>query len=165
MDNHRRDRSEFYAQYKAGSDLCKISSHRWIDLSCHHSQDSRKNQNPNSRNPNSHSNQGWGKIDSGSYKNWTAAISHGQRPLQMNSGSFKIDSGTLSRSLSLQTSYSTFKTGSWYPQQATVLNNRSRLPFEQVTAPFGQDSSKSLHQKARTVTILNWGRKQQDTPR
>jgi hypothetical protein len=88
----------------------------------------------------------------------------------MTSGSFKMDSGTLSRSLSLQTSYSTFKTGSWYPPQATALNNKSRLPFDrsrhslegtaaratghgtpwkgqqqepQVTALLGRDSSKS----------------------
>ena len=52
MNNHKEICLSFYAQYKAGSDLYKISSHRLMKFSSHHSQDTNKNWSPNSKSPN-----------------------------------------------------------------------------------------------------------------
>jgi hypothetical protein len=117
MKQPQWNRSCVLCSVKAGSDLLEIlKCHSLIELSCHFSQDSRKNQNPNKQNSNPQSKQGWGwergRIDSGTHL--------------IDSGTHKIDSGSFNgRSRHLLAGHGTLYR-SRYPIQQKAASTTAR---------------------------------------
>ena len=140
-DNHRRDRSEFYAQYKAGSDLCKISSHRFIKLSSHHSQDTSKTENPHSNNQTLRLRWKEGKLGSGTHKEDSGSLKNRQQHVWIGHGTSSRMRHPYHRVTEPSQCYGTSSTGLRYLQPDLVPSagheysrNRSRYPQHQTAA-------------------------------